>query len=71
MKSIYPNLDEALRSRNMTKLQLADAIGISKHSIYRRFRGAAEWKLDEMITVCTFLETKNAAELFLRLDSIT
>lgn len=71
MKSIYPNLDKALRSRKMTKRQLAEAIGISRYAIYRRFRGASEWKLSEMVAVCILLECDCATELFLRLDIIT
>lgn len=67
--SLYPNIDSALREKNITYPVLARAIGLHPMAVYRRLNGASEWKLSEAVKVATYFGCFDMPNLFLRLDT--
>lgn len=65
-RTVYPNLERAVKERNIPFSRLAREIGMTKSAMYRRLSGSAEWKLHEVVLVCQFLGTEDAIQLFLR-----
>lgn len=66
MESIFPNLDSELARRNMHYRQLAPIAGVSEMQMYRRLRGQTNWRLNEAVKVCLFLENPDVNNLFAR-----
>ena len=68
MVSLYPNLDTAVKENKLSYSQLAQEIGMSSSTIYRRLRGEGEWLLPEAVAICQRLNVKDLELLFLRFD---
>ena len=71
MQTVYPNLDQEIRSKGLNYSRLAKGVGLSKTAIYRRVSGQTDFKLTEVTRICQFLENLDATWLFLRLDNIS
>lgn len=66
MESLYPNIEEELRRRNMHYRDLGRAIGLSDMQMYRRLRGLTNWKLIEVMRVCKYFDHPDVNILFAR-----
>lgn len=66
MESLYPNLDSELSRRNLNYRDLAPVVGVSEMQMYRRLRGQTNWRLDEAVKVCLFLDSPDVSSLFAR-----
>ena len=64
MKSLYPNIDEELKERNMDYRQLANVLGISESSMYRRMVGTTKWALHEAIRISWYFNGVDINKLF-------
>lgn len=62
---LFPNLLAELARVNMSKTELAKAVGISITSIYYKFNGNIDWSLDDMDAIKKVLEGKGGQELSL------
>ena len=62
---LFPNLLAELARVNMSKTELAKAVGISISSIYYKFNGNIDWTLDDMDSIKKALEEKGGQELSL------
>ena len=62
---LFPNLLAELARVNMSKTELAKAVGISITSIYYKFNGNIDWTLDDMDAIKNVLEGKGGQELSL------
>lgn len=62
---LFPNLLAELARVNMSKTELAKAVGISITSIYYKFNGNIDWTLDDMDAIKKVLEGKGGQELSL------
>ena len=66
MESIFPNLDSELARRKMHYRELAPVAGVSEMQMYRRMKGQTNWRLNEAVKVCLFLENPDVNNLFAR-----
>ena len=71
MLFVYPNVISEMRKRGMNCKDLADLLGITYHSAYRRLRGRVGWRLHETIRLCQYFEVSDAAWLFALYDTYT
>ena len=71
MLFVYPNVISEMRKRGMNCKDLADLLGITYHSAYRRLRGRVGWRLHETIRLCQYFEVSDAAWLFALYDKNT
>ena len=66
MHFIYPNIVSEMEKRGLDYRDLAGSLNISEHAAYRRMRGFAEWKLNEIVNLCQYFEVSDTAWLFER-----
>lgn len=61
---MYPVLREQLSEQHKTVAELAQEVGLSESSVYRRLRGEISWRLTEIIAVAMALNYPDALRLF-------
>jgi hypothetical protein len=66
MKTVYPNLHQAMLDRGVTVNQIAEAISQSEEIVYLKLLGVREWNLLEAVTICRLLQYPDLKQLFLR-----
>ena len=64
MKTVFPNIESELKSRNMNYRQLAKEVGISELAMYRRMVGITKWTLHEAIRLGWFFNGVDLNYLF-------
>ena len=58
----FPNLVAELARINMSKPELANAIGMSVSTMYGKFKGDTDWTLDDMDAIKAVLESRGCKE---------
>ena len=58
----FPNLVAELARINMSKPELAVAIGMSVSTMYGKFKGDTDWTLDDMDAIKAVLESRGCKE---------
>ena len=58
----FPNLVAELARINMSKPELALAIGMSVSTMYGKFKGDTDWTLDDMDAIKAVLESRGCKE---------
>ena len=58
----FPNLVAELARINMSKPELAVAIGMSVSTVYGKFKGDTDWTLDDMDAIKAVLESRGCKE---------
>ncbi len=58
----FPNLVAELARINMSKPELAVAIGMSVSTMYGKFKGDTDWTLDDMDAIKALLESRGCKE---------
>ena len=58
----FPNLVAELARVNMSKPELAVAIGMSVSTMYGKFKGDTDWTLDDMDAIKAVLESRGCKE---------
>jgi len=58
----FPNLVAELARINMSKPELAGAIGMSVSTMYGKFKGDTDWTLDDMDAIKAVLESRGCKE---------
>lgn len=61
---MYPVLREQLSEQHVSITELAQKLGLSESSIYRRLRGEISWRLTEIIAVAMMLNYPEPLRLF-------
>ena len=66
MNSLFPNLQAAMKQREVSIKDLADVVGISEEIAQLKMSGVWEWKLTEALAICRYLHCYDFRNLFLR-----
>lgn len=61
---MYPVLREQLTEQHKSIADLAQEVGMSESSFYRRLRGEISWRLTEIIAIAMALNYPDALRLF-------
>lgn len=64
MKCSFPNIEKEMKLRNLTYGDLAKILGLTNLQMYRRLRGAVQWKLEEAYLLCEFFNRFDIQVLF-------
>lgn len=57
MSFVYPNLVSEMNKRGLGYKDIADILDIDKFAAYRRLRGLAGWRLDEIMNLCEYFDS--------------
>lgn len=57
-------LYEKLAQKNLSQAKLAEMLGISKHTLNRKFSGKAPFLYDEVVRICDILEIDEPRKYF-------
>ena len=63
---LYPNLEAELKRYNVSRDEIAKAIGVSRSNLYTRLTGEKEFSLSEARIICAYLEKKSGQEMSLK-----
>ena len=63
---LYPNLEAELKRYNISRVELAKVIGVSRSNLYTRLTGEKEFSLNEARIVCAFIEKKSGRPMSLK-----
>lgn len=63
---LYPNLEAELKRYNISRVELAKVIGVSRSNLYTRLIGEKEFSLNEARIVCAFIEKKSGRPMSLK-----
>ena len=61
---MYPVLREQLSEQHKSIAELAQEVGMSESSFYRRLRGEISWRLTEIVAIAMALNYPDALRLF-------
>lgn len=61
---MYPVLREQLSEQHKSIADLAQEVGMSESSFYRRLRGEISWRLTEIVAIAMALNYPDALRLF-------